>query len=331
MFRVASPWMLLLLPPALAAAWWMGRRRRHSDARLTLPRAAIRVRLAVSPWVRLERGLPWLRGLVLVLLVVSLARPQAGQRLENVSTLGVDIVIALDVSGSMRAEDFQPDNRLQVAKQTVRRFIDGRTADRLGLVIFAGLATTRSPLTLDHLMLQQSLDQVGFAPSDQDGTALGMGLATAVNRLRDSSARSKVVVLITDGVNNTGQIGPEAAAEAARALGIRVHTIGVGSEGEAPVPVDLGSMGTQYVMQRVEIDEEVLTEIARTTGGQYFRATEASALEQVFEHIDELEKTEIESRERILYSELFPYALLPAVLLLLLERLLVATRLRRIP
>jgi len=330
MFRVASPWILLLLPPALAAAWWMGRRRRQSDARLTLPRAAIRVRLAVSPWVRLERSLPWLRGLVLVLLVVSLARPQAGQRLENVSTLGVDIVIALDVSGSMRAEDFQPDNRLQVAKQTVRRFIDGRRADRLGLVIFAGLATTRSPLTLDHLMLQQSLDQVDFAPSDQDGTALGMGLATAVNRLRDSSARSKVVVLITDGVNNTGQIGPEAAAEAARALGIRVHAIGVGSEGEVPVPVDLPT-GRQYVMQQVEIDEEVLTEIARTTGGQYFRATEATALEQVFDRIDELEKTEIESRERILYSELFPYALLPAILLLLLERLLVATRLRRIP
>jgi len=331
MLRIATPWMLLLLPPAVAAAWWLARRRKHGDARLTLPRAAIRVRLAVSPWARLERGLPWLRAVVLVLLVVALSRPQAGQRLEKISALGVDIVIALDISGSMRAEDFQPANRLEVAKRTVRDFIDGRGADRLGLVVFAGLATTRCPLTLDHLMLRQLLDRVDFAPSNQDGTALGMGLAAAVNRLRESTARSKLVVLVTDGVNNAGQIEPKAAAEAARALEVKVHTIGVGSEGEVPVPVDLGPMGQRYVMRHVELDEEVLTEIARSTGGQYFRATDSVGLEQIFQRIDAMEKTEIESRERILYSELFPYVLLPAALLLLLERLLLATRARRIP
>jgi Ca-activated chloride channel family protein len=271
------------------------------------------------------------RAVVLVLLVLALARPQAGQRLENVSALGVDIVIALDISGSMRAEDFQPDNRLAVAKRTVQEFIAGRGADRVGLVVFAGLTSTRSPLTLDHSMLLGMLEGVDFAPSDQDGTALGMGLAAAVNRLRESTARSKLVVLVTDGVNNTGQIGPKAAAEAARALGVKVHAIGVGSEGEVPVPVDLGPRGRRYVMQRVEIDEEMLTEIARSTGGQYFRATDTAGLEQIFQRIDAMEKTEIESRERILYSELFSYALLPAALLLLLERLMLATRARRIP
>jgi Ca-activated chloride channel family protein len=178
----------------------------------------------------------------------------------------------------------------------------------------------------------QFLEEVDFAPQDQDGTAIGLGLATAVNRLRDSDAKSKVVVLVTDGVdNNQGQIAPRAAAAAAKALGVKVYTIGVGTEGEAPVPVDLGRHGKRYVMQRVELDEELLTEIAETTDGLYFRATDAEGLATIFDTIDELEKVEIESRERTLYSELFPYALVPAVLLLLAERLMVSTRLRRLP
>ena len=331
MFRFAAPWVLALLPAAPLVAWALARRRKRSDARLTLPRAGLRLRLGTSPWVALERAMPWIRGLVLLLLVASLARPQAGSRIESVSTHGVDIVVALDISGSMRAEDFRPKNRLEVAKRTVERFVDGRGADRLGLVVFAALATTRCPLTLDHEMLRQFLDEVDFAPRDQDGTALGMGLATAVNRLRKSEARSKVVVLVTDGVNNKGQIGPQAAAEAARALGIRVYTIGVGGEGQAPVPVDYGALGVQYVMQEVELDEELLREIAAATDGRYFRATDAEGLQQVFETIDSLEKTRIESRIRVLYSELFPFLLVPAIGLFFLERLLVGTRLRRIP
>lgn len=332
MFRFATPWILALIPLALAAAWALARRKRRADARLALPMAAARMKLSASPWTRLERSMPWVRGLALVLLLLSLARPQSGAQIESVSTHGVDIVLVLDVSGSMRAEDFRPSNRLEVARQTVERFIDGRPTDRLGLVVFAGLATTRCPLTLDHAMLKQFLSEVDFAPRDQDGTALGMGLATGVNRLRDSEARSKVVVLVTDGVNNRGQIGPRAAAEAARALEVKVHTIGVGSEGEAPVPVDYGPpVGVRYVMQRVELDEELLTEIAEKTEGQYFRATDAEGLEEIFGTIDDLEKTEIESRIRVLYSELFPLVLAPAVLLLLAERTLSATRLRRLP
>ena len=330
MFRLASPWVLLLLPVAAAAAWSLARRRRHHDARLALPDAAIRLRIGSSPWQQLERGLPWLRGIVLLLVLLALARPQAGTRLETVSTFGVDIVIALDVSHSMKAEDF-PGNRLAEAKRTVQRFVNGRTGDRIGLVAFASLAVTRCPLTLDHQMLLQLLDRVDFAPREQDGTALGMGLAAAVNRLRRSDARSRVVVLVTDGRNNRGQIGPQAAAEAARALGVKVYPVGVGSEGEAPVPVASGPRGTRHVIQRVDLDEPLLREIAERTNGRYFRATDAEALADVFDTIDELEQTEIESRVRVLYTELFHYALLPALALLGLERLLLGTRLKRIP
>jgi len=331
-FRFASPWLLLLLPVAIGLGWSLLRRRSRGDVRLDLPMAATRIALGTSPWVRMERALPWLRGLVLLLLVTSLARPQGGERIVNQSTLGVDIVVALDISGSMRAEDFQPKNRLEVARRTVEGFVRSRASDRIGLVVFAALATTRCPLTLDHQMLGQFLDEVDFAPRDQDGTAIGLGLATAVNRLRDSTAKSKVAVLVTDGVdNNQGQIGPRAAAAAAKALEVKVYTIGVGTQGEAPVPVGGGRHGRRYVMQRVELDEALLEEIAESTGGLYFRATDAEGLEEIFDTIDGLEKQEIESRERILYSELFPYALLPAVGLLVLERLLVSTRLRRLP
>jgi Ca-activated chloride channel family protein len=330
MFRFASVWLLCLVAPALAAAWLLARRRRHGDARLALPGAAARIRIGSSPWQQLERTLPWLRALVLLLVVVALARPQAGTRLETVSSYGVDIVIALDVSSSMKAEDF-PGNRLAEAKRVVERFVAGRPTDRIGLVIFAGLAVTRCPLTLDHEMLRQFIDEVDFAPADQGGTALGMGLASGVNRLRRSDARSKIVVLVTDGRNNRGQIGPQAAAEAARAVGVRVYPVGVGTEGEAPFPQDLGPLGVQYTMVPVDLDEPLLREIAEQTSGRYFRATDAEGLAEVFRTIDELEQTEVESRVRVLHTELFAYALWPALTLLGLERLLLGTRLKRIP
>lgn len=330
MFRFAAPLWLALVLPALAAAWVLARRRKRGDARLRLPGAGPRLRLGSSPWQRLERALPWIRGLVLVLLAGALARPQAGESIQSVSTYGVDIVIALDVSTSMMAEDF-PGNRLEEARRTVKRFIAGRPSDRIGLVVFAGLAVTRCPLTLDHEMLRQFLDEVDFAPRDQDGTALGMGLAAAVNRLRGSDAKSRIVVLLTDGRNNRGQIGPQAAAEAARAVDVRVYTVGVGTEGEAPVPVDIGPLGRRTVMQRVDLDEKLLREIATQTSGRYFRATNADTLAEVFSTIDSLEKSEIRSRVRMLYTELFAWALLPALGLLFIERWLGATRLARIP
>jgi len=330
MFRFATPVMLALVAASIAAAWGMARRRRRGDARMPLPGASLRIRLGTTPWQRAERALPWLRALVLVLLAAALARPQAGDEIRSVSTYGVDIVLALDVSTSMMAEDF-PGNRLEEARRTVKRFVEGRKTDRLGLVLFAGVAVTRCPLTLDHQMLRQFLDEVDFAPRDQDGTALGMGLAAAVNRLRRSDAKSRVVVLLTDGRNNRGQIGPQAAAAAARAVGVKVYTVGIGTEGEAPVPVDAGPLGRRTVMQRVDLDEPLLREIAEGTDGRYFRATDADTLAQVFATIDSLETSEIRSRVRMLYTELFPYVVLPAIVLLMLERLLLATRLRRIP
>jgi Ca-activated chloride channel family protein len=329
-FRFAFPWAFAVAPLAVAAAWVMARRRVRGGARLALPRAATRVKIGTSVWVRVERFLPWMRAIALLLMVVALARPQSGARLETTSTYGVDIVIALDNSTSMSALDFQPDNRLGVAKRTVAEFVDGRPLDRIGLVVFAGIPTTRSPLTLDHAMFLQFLEQVTFAPQEEDGTALGMGLATSVNRLRRSTAQSKVVVLVTDGRNNRGHIAPEAAAEAAGALEVKVYTVGVGTEGLVPVPMDT-ARGRQIVAQRMDLDEELLREIADRTGGEYFRASDAEALRAVFAEIDTLEKTEIESQERVLYDELFPRFVLPAIGLFLLEGLLAATRLRRVP
>ncbi len=330
MMRFASPWMLLLLLPALAAAWHFARRRATGDARLPLPRAEDGMRLAAGPWVRIDRAIPWVRCAILVLLVLALARPQSGASLESVSSLGVDIVVAMDISGSMRAEDFQPDNRLAVAKRTVRQFVDGRPGDRIGLVVFASVAATRCPLTLDHPMLRQFLEEVDFAPEEQQQTAIGLGLATAVNRLRESEAKSKVVVLLTDGENNAGQIGPSAAAEAARALGIKVHTVGVGSDGPVPYPIRRGNRVERQAIE-FNLDEELLQEISAATGGEAFLATDADALARIFERIDALEKTEVESRVRVVYSEAFHWALFPALALLLVERFLLATRLRRIP
>lgn len=330
MFRLADPWWLLLAPAAAAAALLVFRRAGRGSARAILPDAGALAPLGRSPWTLLERALPWVRAVAVGLAVVALARPQWGHAVENVSSLGVDVVVAVDVSDSMRCEDERPRNRLEVARGALRRFIEGRPADRIGLVSFASLAVTRCPLTLDHPMLERFVDELDFAEASQSGTALGMGLASAVNRLRGSNAKSRVAVLLTDGINNQGQIGPDAAAQAARALGIRVYTIGVGTRGEVACPVDT-PFGTRFVPQRQDLDEDLLRKMAQETGGTYFRATDAKGLEDAFATIDTLEKTEFESRIRVLWSDRFPSFLAPAGALLLLELLLAATRLRRIP
>ncbi len=329
-FRFASPWMLLWLPGIMAAGIWVIRQRNRRRAWVGLPAVEELLPLGRTRWVWLDRWLPILRILALVFVVLALARPQSGSSRETVSTRGVDIVVAMDISQSMLAEDFQPLNRLEVARKTVAAFIRNRPSDRIGLVVFATDAATRGPLTTDHDMLLELLDQVRVAPKDRSSTAVGMGLATAVNRLRGSRAKSRVVVLITDGRNNAGQIGPEAAAEAAKALGIRVYTIGVGTDGEVPITVDT-PLGKRVLYQRFDLDEEILQWIADTTDGRYFRVTDAAGLQQTFDTIDTLEKVEIKSSVRVLYAELFPLFLLPGALLLGLEFLLVTTRLRRIP
>jgi len=243
---------------------------------------------------------------------------------------GIDISIVLDISGSMRALDFQPDDRLEVAKSVIHEFVDGRQQDRIALVVFAAKAFTQCPLTLDYGVLHRFLGEVRVGLIE-DGTAIGLGIATGVKRLAGSEAESKVLILLTDGVNNVPTVDPATAAEAARALGVRIYTIGVGKEGTAPYPVDHPVLGRRYTQIETQIDEELLQRVAQQTGGQYFRARSGEGLARVFELIDELETTRIETTIYTNYRQLSGIFLLPALLLLLLESLLAATLYRVLP
>ena len=329
MFRFAQPYWLAALPLAAAATVWLLRARRRGRPRLPIPDAAALAGVG-GFWPTVDAALPWLRGAAIALAIVALARPQWGNAVENISSLGVDIVVAIDLSGSMRCMDEPPRDRLGVAREALVRFVEGRPGDRLGLVAFASVAGVRCPLTLDHEMLLEAVRGLDFAADDESGTAIGMGLASAVQRLRTSKAKSRVAVLLTDGINNQGQVGPEAAASAAKALGVRVYTIGVGSRGEVRCSIDT-PFGKRLVWQRQELDERLLRTIAEDTGGLYFRATDPQGLEEAFRRIDALEKTEFESRIRVAWTERFGVFLAWAGALCFAEILLLATRLRRIP
>ncbi len=274
--------------------------------------------------------MPLWRLIVFLFFVVALARPQKVSAEREYQTKGVDIVIALDLSGSMLAEDFKPENRITVAKQEAAKFVRGRENDRIGLVVFARKAFTQCPLTLDYEVLIQLLQdiQIGMIA---DGTAIGMGLATSVNRLRDSKAKSKVIILLTDGANNAGNIDPVTAAELAKAFGIRVYTICIGRGGLVPFPVNDPLFGKRYVQAEVEIDEMVLKRIADITGGLFFRARDSRSLGAIYEKINQLEKTEIKVKEYRSFEELFPYFLIPGLLLLLGEILIRNTIVVKIP
>lgn len=249
-----------------------------------------------------------LRTIAIALLIIVLARPQKTDKFQDVSTEGIDIVLTQDISGSMLARDFRPD-RLEAAKNIATEFISGRPYDRIGLVVFSGESFTQCPLTTDHAVLINLLREIQSGMIE-DGTAIGMGLATAVNRIKDSEAKSKVIILLTDGVNNRGEIAPATAAGIAKTFGIRVYTIGVGTQGMAPYPVQ-SPYGIQYQDMPVEIDEGILQEIAQTTGGKYFRATDNNKLEQVYKEIDKLEKSKIDVRQ---FSRKEERYLLPALM-----------------
>jgi len=276
----------------------------------------------LSPgWRAQARHLPIvLAALGLVAAAVALARPQRGSVKENVTTQGVDIVVALDVSGSMAAEDFQPRNRLEVAKQVVADFVTRRRSDRIGLVVFAGRSLTKSPPTTDAGVLLRQLDDVKLDMLP-DGTAVGLGLTTALSRLRHSQARSKVIVLVTDGANNAGEIDPETAADLAKAMQVRVYTVGVGRGGRVPIPVTVRDPFTGQAVRRtmpmeVDIDEDLLKTIAARTSAEFFRATDSASLRSIFERIDRLEKSEIKLTAFKRYRELYPPFLLAAAMLL---------------
>ncbi len=329
MLELAHPWLLVLLavPVALAVI----RRRRGEEDPAALRHARVRLfPLAPSGRVRLRRLLFWLPSLALLLLVVALARPRIPHLSEEVQGEGIDIVVALDISGSMRALDFQPQDRLEVAKRVIRDFIDGRPHDRIGLVLFAAKSFTQCPLTLDRSVLDGFLDEVQVGLID-DGTAIGLGLATAVNRLKRSQAASKIVILLTDGLNNVPTLEPETAAELAKTLGVRVYTVGVGKEGYAPFPVDDPVFGQRTRQIETHIDEKLLRRVADQTGGSFFRAEDPAALQDIFATIDRLETTRYQTTVSTYHRELMAWFAGPALLLLVLDTLLRATWLRRLP
>ena len=328
MFRFEDPWVLGLLAVIPLV---IGLRFRRAPRPATLRYAAVdAVREAGGGAARWLSAVPAvLRALAVAAAVVALARPQTGVSSESVLTEGIDIVMVLDVSSSMLAEDLSP-NRLEAAKVVAADFVAGRTNDRVGLVAFAGQAFTQAPLTVDRGVVRGLLGELGVGMIE-DGTAVGMGLATAVKRLQASAAASQVVVLLTDGRNNRGEIGPVTAAQMAQALGVRVYTIGVGTQGTARVPVDDPLGGRQYVTVAVDIDEATLREVAEGTGGRYYRATDNESLAAIYAEIDELERTEIEVENFTTFEERFPVMLMVALALLVLELVLRQTVLRRLP
>lgn len=314
----AHPWVLWAGLPVVAAltmAWFLFKRRRHHPvARVSstagLERFQSRRRILVD-------ALPILRALAFALLVVAIARPQQTMSEEDVTTYGIDIVLSIDVSASMLARDFDPD-RLNVAKRVASDFVDGRTADRIGLVTFAGESFTQCPITTDHAVVKSQIDAIENGLLE-DGTAIGMGIATGVDRLRASDAVSRVIILLTDGENNAGLIDPELATEVATQFDVRIYTIGVGSMGTAPMPMQYADGTTRIQEVEVRIDEDLLKDVAAQTGGRYFRATDGEALEAIFEEIDELERTEIVSTQIVRTSERFYLFAFLALLLILLE------------
>ncbi len=318
--------LLLLLP--LVGYWYLRRRRRHYAA-LRMP-SLESVRGMRSWRGRLRVALPALRALAFAALVVAMARPQEVLREEEVDAEGIDIMLVIDLSSSMLAQDFKPD-RLEVSKRVAAEFIDKRRYDRIGLAVFAGEAFAQCPLTTDHRVLKNFLANLQCGALE-DGTAIGMGLATAVHHLEDSEAKSKVVILLTDGVNNAGYINPLMAAQIAQKVGVKAYTIGVGSTGDALTPVSRRSDG-RYIfgLARVEIDEDLLKDIASMTEGEYFRATSPESLQRIYDKIDQLEKTKIEVAVFKSYSEAFHPFVFWGLVLLLLEALLRYTVLRTIP
>lgn len=314
-----SPAYLFLLLFLVPVIGWYVWRRRDQQASLHVSDTTVLARQPRSLRVWLIHVPFALRVLTITLLSIALARPQLSNRWQSQSTEGIDIMMALDVSGTMLAEDLKP-NRLEAAKEVATDFVINRPNDNIGLVVFAGESFTQCPLTTDHAVLVNLFQSVKFGLID-DGTAIGLGLANSVNRMKDSPTKSKVIILLTDGSNNRGDITPQTAAEIAKTYGIRVYAVGVGSHGQARVPVQT-PYGTQYMMMDSEFDEGTLKNIAQTTGGEYFRATDNKSLKRIYEQIDQLEKSKIRVREYSKRSENFMPFLYAALICLLLDILI---------
>ncbi|HTV95173.1 MAG TPA: VWA domain-containing protein [Steroidobacteraceae bacterium] len=332
MIRFLQPewlWGLALLPLV-----WLYRGRRGPVAAIEYSDVSLVRALGRRSRSRIGRWAALLPVIAAALMIVGLARPQRMHSRTEVTVNGIDIVLALDVSGSMQALDFAIDNRrvnrIEVVKSVVSKFIEERPDDRIGLIAFAGAPYLISPITLDHDWLEQNLDRVIVGAGD-DGTAIGEGIAASLNRLRMTAGKSKVVILLTDGMNNTGKISPFAAAEAARALGVKVYTIGVGARGEAPILVKDAAGRPHLIMAKVDVDEKTLQAIAEETGGRFYRATDTDSLQKIYEQINGYEKSARTVQKFEHAEELYPWALMPALAILGLASILQHTLLRRLP
>jgi len=327
--RFAEPWYLLLFLPFLAAFWLARRKSVWRD-----PELGYSSLLALPPTTgiraRAARVWPALRPVAVGLILLAAARPQGGHEIREVVSEGIDIMLGIDISGSMRSEDFRPNNRLFVAKQVAKEFVRGRQQDRIGLIAFAGQSELISPLTLDYDGLCALIDGLDFGQLP-DGTAIGSAIAQAAERLRKAPGKSKVLILLTDGINNAGAVDPITAAKLARAVGVRTYAIGAGTQGMAPFPVDDPLLGRHYVWVASEVDEATLKEVARVTGGRYFRAPSAELLAQVYHEIGALEPSRVETRSYTKWAELGPLALCLGVGLLGLELAAAFTVLNRYP
>ncbi len=328
-FGFARPWLLLLL---LAIPAWIIWQRRHEERALVFSRAGVLGWLSTARSERLARLPDRLRGLALTLLIIAMAGPRTGSSVVDIDAEGVAIVLTLDISSSMLAEDLSPTNRMEVARATAREFVQRREYDRIGMVAFAGEALTQVPITIDYDVLLESLQQLQAGSGMlEDGTAIGTAIATAANRLRRVDGKSRVILLVTDGENNRGEIDPLTAARAAAAYGIKIYTVGIGTEGVARVPVARGPFGVQYATLPVHIDETLLTQIADLSGGRYYRAQTREALQRIFAEIDRLEKSTVKIRRYVDYTPRHLPLILVAIALLAAEWLLRASRWGRVP
>ncbi len=327
--RFAEPWYLLLFLPFLAALWvrkwhgiWRDPELGYSSLQALPPTAGVRTRASGI--------LPWLRTVAIALVLLAAARPQGGREVREIVSEGINIMLAIDLSGSMRSEDFHPRNRLYVAKEVAKEFLRGRQQDRVGLVAFAGESELISPLTLDYDGLAALIDGLEFGQLP-DGTAIGSAIAQSAERLRKAPGRSRVLILMTDGINNAGAVDPITAAKLAKAVGIRIYTVGAGTQGAAPFPVDDPILGRHYVWVASEVDEATLQAVAKETGGRFFRATSAELLSQIYHEIGALEPSRVETRSYTKWAELGPVAMGAGLALLGVELLLGLTVLRRYP
>jgi Ca-activated chloride channel homolog len=328
--RLANPWFLLLLLLIPLLIWRYARRLRKGEGSLRFA-STLALEGIDASWTIYARHVLFGAGmLALAFSIIAMARPRKGAQAEEILAEGIDIVVALDASGSMAAEDFEPRNRFFVAKQVVGQFIEGLHHDRAGLVVFAAKSYSRCPLTLDYGVLLNVLNNTELG-AIEDGTAIGNALATCLNRLRQSKAKSKVIILVTDGVNNRGEIQPIDAAEMAKTLAVKIYTIGVGSSGEARFPVNDPVYGRIFANLPVEIDEASLKQIAETTQGLYYRATDRPSLERIFQDIGRLEKTKIEVKTYTHFNERYNDFLLPALALVFLSAVASYTRFSKIP